>query len=30
VSPLVDLTSKTPSPTSSTEMSNVPPPRSKT
>ncbi len=30
VSPLVDLTSTTPSPTSSTEMSNVPPPKSKT
>src|ERR1035438_10553891 len=28
VSPLVDLTSTTPSPTSSTEMSNVPPPKS--
>ena len=30
VSPLVDLTSKTPSPSSRIEMSNVPPPRSKT
>ena len=30
VSPLVDFTSTTPSPTSSTEMSNVPPPRSNT
>ena len=28
VSPFVDLTSKTPSPPSSTEMSNVPPPKS--
>src|SRR6266704_2578204 len=30
VSPLVDFTSTTPAPTSSTEMSNVPPPRSYT
>jgi hypothetical protein len=30
VSPFVDFTSKTPSPTSRIEMSNVPPPRSKT
>jgi hypothetical protein len=30
VSPDVDKTSKTPSPTSKTETSNVPPPRSKT
>ena len=29
-SPLVDLTSKTPSPSSKIEISNVPPPRSKT
>jgi len=30
VSPLVDFTSNTPSPTSRIEMSKVPPPRSKT
>src|SRR6266850_1215043 len=30
LSPAVDLTSKTPSPSSSTDTSNVPPPRSKT
>ena len=30
VSPLVDLTSKTPSPKSNIDISNVPPPRSKT
>ena len=30
VSPLVDLTSKTPSPNSKTDISNVPPPKSKT
>ena len=30
VSPLVDFTSNTPSPISSTEMSKVPPPRSYT
>jgi len=30
VSPFVDLTSKTPSPNSKIEISNVPPPKSKT